>query len=67
MAPENYWFRCPACRALQFINYHQAKGNEPIKCQAAGCGFKETGIVTPMVETTVAGGPNFDTKLTPII
>ena len=61
-----YWFRCPGCKAPCLIDYDQAKGISPIFCT---CGYKETGLVVPLLEYEEQGEAfmaSFHTTHTPI-
>lgn len=45
----DYWFRCPACNEARMIDGDQVAARKQIAC---GCGFKQTGLVEPVLPHT---------------
>ena len=48
------WFTCPDCKQMGAIDEDQAKGRVSIQCPTEGCTFHETGMVRPLIPSTIA-------------
>lgn len=44
---KDFWFKCPDCQLLGFVDEDQAYGRVSIQCE---CGFHKTGRISPIIE-----------------
>ncbi len=51
---RTYWFTCPDCKQMGTIDQDQAEGRVSIQCMTDGCNYHETGMVRPLIPSTVA-------------